>query len=149
KDNVDGAFRPHDGNLGRGVGVVDVGANVLAGHDVVGAPIRLAGNDGDFGHGGLGEGVQQLGTVGDDAAPLLGRPRKKARHVDEGDEGNVEAVAEAHEAGRLDRSRNVQDAGQEGRLVGHHPDAAAVEAGEADHNVFGKVLLHFEEVSVV
>ena len=41
---------------------------------------------------------QQLGAVADDAAVLLLRAGQKAGHVFEGDQRNVEAVAEADEA---------------------------------------------------
>jgi len=44
---------------------------VLGGHDVVGAAVGLARDDGDLGHSGLGVRVQQLGAVADDAAVLL------------------------------------------------------------------------------
>lgn len=48
--------------------VVDVGAQVLARHHVVGAAVCLTCDDGELGHGGLGVRVQQLGAVTDDAA---------------------------------------------------------------------------------
>src|SRR3712207_8744452 len=50
---------------------VEVGAHVLGVHDVVGAAVRLARDDRQLGDGRLGERVQQLGAVADDAAPLL------------------------------------------------------------------------------
>lgn len=71
---------------------------------------HLPGDDGDLWHGGLGEGEQQLGSVADDAAVLLRRARQEARHVHEGDDGNVEGVAEAHEASTFHRGVDVQAA---------------------------------------
>ncbi len=44
---------------------------MLGGHHIVGTTIGLAGDDGDFGHSGLGVGIEQLGAVADDAAVLL------------------------------------------------------------------------------
>src|ERR1700722_5905891 len=70
-EDVDGARCAHDGDLGGGPGEVDVRAEVLGAHDVVGAAVGFAGDDGDLGHGGLGVGVQQLGAAADDAGPFL------------------------------------------------------------------------------
>ena len=70
-DDVDRALRAHHGDLGGGPGEVDVGADVLRAHDAVRAAVGLARDDGDLGHGGFGEGVEQLGAVADDAAVLL------------------------------------------------------------------------------
>ena len=56
------------GDLGRWPGQVDVAADVLAAHDVVGTAVGLAGDHGDLGHGGLAIGIEQLGTMNDDAA---------------------------------------------------------------------------------
>src|SRR5262245_24126802 len=44
---------------------------MLRRHDVVGAAIGLAGDDGDFRHGRLGEGEQELGPVLDQAFTTL------------------------------------------------------------------------------
>ena len=68
----------------------------------------LSGDDGDLGDGGLGVGVQKLGSVPDDAAVLLERAGKKSGHVLEGDDRNVEGVAEADEPRALDRSVDVE-----------------------------------------
>ena len=97
-DDVDRALGAHHGDLGRGPGEVHVGADVLARHHAVGAAVGLARDHGDLRHGGLGERVEQLGAVADDAAVLLLGPGRKPGHVLEGDERDVEAVAEAHEA---------------------------------------------------
>ena len=57
EDDVDGAFRSHDGYLGRGPGNVVVCADVLRAHDIVGAAISLAQDDRHLGHRRLAEGV--------------------------------------------------------------------------------------------
>src|SRR6516162_5242584 len=43
-DDVDRAFRAHHGDFGGGPGIVDVGADVLGGHDAIGSAIGLAGD---------------------------------------------------------------------------------------------------------
>src|SRR5437763_16066736 len=48
EDDVDGAVRAHDGDLGRRVGEVHVAADVLGGHDDVGAAVGLARDDRDL-----------------------------------------------------------------------------------------------------
>ena len=80
---------------------------------------------------------------------LLVPPRHVARHVDEGDDGDTEGVAEADEAGSLDRGLDVDDAGQVGRLLGDDAHAAPRQASEADDDVGGKVVVHAEEFAVV
>src|SRR5262249_15843460 len=87
-EDVDGAGGAHDGDLGGGPGEVEVTAEVLGAHDVVGAAVGLAGDDGDLGHGGLGVGVQQLGAAPDDPGPFLGHPGQESRDVDECQDGN-------------------------------------------------------------
>jgi hypothetical protein len=47
---------------------------VLRRHDVVGAAVGLARDDGELGHRRLGEGVEQLGAVLDDAADSCAVP---------------------------------------------------------------------------
>ncbi len=50
---------------------------MLGGHDIVSTSISLARDDGDLGHRGFSIGIQQLGTVTDDAAVLLRGIQKK------------------------------------------------------------------------
>ena len=85
----------------------------------------------------------------DDAAELLGGAGQEAGHVLEGDERDVEAVAEAHEARALERGVDVEAAGQVRGLVGHDPDRPAAEPPEADDEVRREVGLDLEEVPVV
>ena len=115
----------------------------------MGAAVAFAQGDGDFGHSGFAVGIEQLGSVVDDGVVFLTSSGKEARHIDERNDGNVEAVAEAHEASRLAGSVAVKHAGIDGRLVGNHADALSVEAGEADDDVAGKVALHFQELAVI
>ncbi len=92
-------------------------------HHVVGAAVGLARDDGELGHGGLAEGVEQLGAVSDDAVPLLVRARQEARHVLEDHERDAERVAEADEARAFDRGVDVEHAGEHGGLIRHDADA--------------------------
>ena len=115
----------------------------------MGAAVALAQRDGDLGHRGLAEGEEHLGTMVDDAVVLLAGAGQEAGHVDEGHQRDVEGVAEAHEAGALARSVAVEHAGHGLGLVGDDTHAGAAHVGEADHEVLGKVFMHFEELAVV
>src|SRR6201999_3155742 len=109
-EDADGALGAHDGDLGGGPGEVDVAAEVLGAHDVVGAAVGLPGDDGDLGDGGLGVGVQELGAAADDARPLLGHARQEPGHVDEGEDRDAVGVAGADEPGGLLRGVDVEAA---------------------------------------
>ena len=71
----------------------------------------------------------------DNAAVFLGRPRQEARYIDESDDGDIEAVAEADETGRFVGRIDIQAAGEELRLVGDDADSLAVKAGKAGDDV--------------
>ena len=90
-DDVDRALRAHHRDLGRRPREVHVAADVLAAHDVVGAAVRLAGDDRQLRDGRLGVGVQQLRAVPDDPAVFLADTGQEPRHVDERDQRDVEA----------------------------------------------------------
>src|SRR5262249_62090458 len=93
--------------------------------------------------------VKQLGALGNDAAIFLVRGGKKSGNVPEGDERDVEAIAEAHKAPAFNRSVDVQHAGQKCGLVGYDAHRPPVEPGKPDDDVLGVMLMHFEEVAVV
>ena len=86
EQDLDRALGSHHRDLRRRPGQVQVAPDVLGAHDVVGAAVGLAGDDGELGHRRLAVGVQQLGAVLDDPAMLLGHARQEPRHVDEGDD---------------------------------------------------------------
>ena len=65
------AFRSHHGNLRRGPGEIDVGANVFGSHHAIGAAVGLASYHGQLRNGCFGKRIQQLRAVSDDAAVLL------------------------------------------------------------------------------
>ena len=85
----------------------------------------------DLRHGRLGERVEELRAVPDDAAVLLLRARQEARHVLEDEERDVERVAEPDEPRPLDRRVDVEDAGEVHRLVRDDADRAARRAGRS------------------
>src|SRR5690242_18821502 len=149
EDDVDGALRTHDRYLGGGEREVDVAAEVLGRHDVVGAAVRLAGDDRDLRDGRLDEGIEELRAVLDDAAELLRRPGEEAGYVDEGDDRDVEAVAEADEASPLDRGVDVEAPGEHRRLVRDDADGAASETRESGDQIAPVAGLRLEEVAVV
>ncbi len=149
EDDLHGALGAHHRDLRVGPGQVHVAAQVLGGHHVVGAAVGLARDHGDLGHGGLGIRVQQLGAVLDDAAVLLAGAGHEAGHVHVGHDGDVEGIAEAHEARGLDAGLDVQAARQHQRLVRHDAHHLPVHAAEADDDVARVVGLQLEEVAVV
>jgi len=100
-EHVDGAFRPHHRDLGGRPRVVHVAADMLRRHHAVGSAVRLSGDDDGRGNRRLREGVQQLRTVADDPVVLLIGSRHEPGHVLEGEDGDVERVAEADESGAL------------------------------------------------
>ena len=105
-------FGAHHRHLGSRPGDVEVGADVLGGHDVVRAAVGLARDDGQLRNGRLGVGVEELRAVADDPAPLLRRARKESRNVDEGHERDVECVARPYEACGLDGGVDVENSGE-------------------------------------
>src|SRR5262249_48762963 len=133
--DVDRALGTHHRDLRGGPGQVDVTAEVLGAHDVIGAALGLAGDHGDLGDGGLGVGVQQLGAAADNAGPLLADARQEAGNVDEGEDRYRKSITGTDESGGLLRGVDVQAAGEVHRLVGYHPDRSAGDPAEADDDV--------------
>src|SRR5699024_12033835 len=107
----------HDRDLRRRPREIDVRAQLLRAHDAVRAAIGLAGDEGDEGDRRLAVRVDELRAAADDAAVLLVRAGQEAGDVDEREDGQVERVAQAHEAGRLLRGVDVECAGQLEGLV--------------------------------
>ena len=148
-EDVDSPLSPHDRNLCGREGEIEVGADVLRTHHAVSAAIRLAGDDGDLGHRGFGERKEELRAVADDPAPLLLGAGQKSRHILDDPQRNVECIAEAYEAGALDRCVDIEDPRQVSRLVGNDPDRPPPEPNETDDDVLGIVLMDFEKLVIV
>ena len=65
---------------------------------------------------------------------LLGAGQK-SRHIDEGNDRNVEAIAKAHEPRALHRRVDIEASGEIGRLIGDDADGIPADAREADQDV--------------
>ena len=85
----------------------------------------------------------------DDAVPLLVGAGQEARDVDEGEDGDVEGVAGAHEAGGLLRGVDVEGARKLHRVVRDDADRAPLDPAEPHHHVGREEWLDLEELAVV
>src|SRR5438093_4541968 len=144
EDDLDRAFRTHDRQLGGWPGEVEVPANVFRTHDVIRAAVRFPRDDGDLRDRGLAESEQELGPVPNDPAVLLLHPGEETGYVDEREERDVEAVAEADEASRLGRRVDVQGSGEDLRLVPDDANRPALQSGEPHHDVLRPVGMDLE-----
>ncbi len=104
---------------------------------------------GQLGHGRLAIGEDELGSVSDDAAPFLLRAGKEAGNVLQGDERDVEGVAEADETGALDRGIDVENTRHVEGLVRDDTHDVPVQARESDDDILGPQGLHLEERAVI
>eukprot|EP00128_Syssomonas_multiformis_P009314 Colp12_sorted_trinity150504_noHs@18518 len=80
---------------------------------------------------------------------LLRNARKEARHIDEGNNGNVERIAEANETCSLDGRVDVKNTTGLHRLVADNTDGAATDPSKTDHNVLSIVGHDLKEVLLV
>src|SRR5262249_58140703 len=96
---------------------IDIATDVLGTHYVIGATVSLARDHRYLWHRRLREREQQLGPMFDKTAVLLRRARQEARHIDKRDDGDLEAVAKAHEARTLARRVRIEHARQHHWLV--------------------------------
>ena len=87
--------------------------------------------------------------MADDAAVFLVDAGQKAGRVDEGDDGQVVAVAQAHKSGNLVGGVDVDHAGHHRRLLRDDTDRVAVQAGQADQRIISKTGLHLQETAAV
>ena len=140
EDDAGGGLGTDDGDPGRGPGKDEVGADALIEHAVVGARVGLAQDNGDEGDGGVGPGKEQLGAVAQYALPVLLGADHIAGAVAQGDDGDVEEVAEAGEACPFVGGVAVDGARRPHGLVGPDAHRPAVEAGETGDNALGVVL---------
>ena len=85
----------------------------------------------------------------DDTVVLLAGTGQEAGYVDEGDERDIESVAETDETGTLAAGVAVEHTCHGLGLVGDDTDAHATHVGEADHQVGGELLVNLEEAAVV
>src|SRR5215203_6943975 len=149
EDDVHRRRGAHDRDLTRRPRDVDVRPDVLGAHDVVGSAVSLPRYDRHLGHRRLGERVEKLRPVADDATPLLVGPRQKPRHVHQRQEWYVERVTEPHEPRPLNARVYVERPRQDHRLVPHDAHGVPVEPREAHHQVLRPALLHLVELTLV
>ena len=148
-EDLDGSLGAHDCDLGGRPGEHQVVADVPGVHDDVRPAVRLAQDDADPRHGGPGVGERHLGPVADHAPPLEVLAGVEARGVDEGDEGQVESVAEGHESASLLGGGDVEGAGHRLGLVGDDADGPATDRREGGDQVRGECGPGLEQVPVV
>ena len=112
KDDFGRALGAHHRDLRRRPRNHAIRTQSLGAHGDVRAAVGLAQHHGDFGNRRRRVGKQQLGAVADDAAALLLHAGQKSRHIDKGQQRNIECIAEAHKARRLVGGVDVEHAGQ-------------------------------------
>ena len=71
----------------------------------------------------------------DDAIVFLRSTRKESGNIDEGNDRNIEAIAEAYKAGALAAGVAVQNTRQNHGLIGDDPHGVALDVPEADEHV--------------
>ncbi len=111
--------------------------------------VALAQGHGNLRHGCLPVGIEELGSVRDDAAVLLLGPAEEAGNIDERHERDVERITEADKARGLARGVDVEHAGEYLRLVRHDSDGLAAHVRETYDYVLRPALVDFEELSVI
>ncbi|TNV85494.1 hypothetical protein FGO68_gene16356 [Halteria grandinella] len=149
EDNLHCSLGAHHGYLGGGPGVVVVTVEVLGGHHIISTTIGLTGDEVDFRHSSLGIREQQLCAVLNNAAELLHGSGQEPGHVGERNEGDLECVAEPHEACGLDGCVNIEAPRQHLGLVGDNANDASLHFTEADDYVLGVVGHDLVEVVAV
>ena len=97
-EDADSSLGSHHSDLCTLVSKVDVSTELLAVHHDVCTTVGLAGDESDLWHSSLGESIEELCTVTDDAAVLLIDARHEARDILDSHDRDIEAVAETHEA---------------------------------------------------
>ena len=120
EDDLDGSLGSHDGNLCCGPGVVVVTIEMLGGHNIVGASVCLSCNEGDLGDSGFCVSIKQLSAVFYYATKFLGSTRQESGHITQGDDRDLESIAESNEPCSFDTGIDVQTTSQDLGLVGNH-----------------------------
>jgi len=85
----------------------------------------------------------------DDSSEFLLGSGEKTGNIFEGDERNVEGVAEAHEARALHRGVDIENTSEEGRLIADMPTGRPSRRAKPTTRFFRIMFVNFEEVSIV
>ena len=129
--------------------VVEVGSNGFGSHHDVGTAEGFSQDHGDQRHLRVGVGVDHFRTAADDARMFLFGSRLVSGGVHQGDDRQVERVAQTHESCHFFGGIHVEDARVDVRLVGHNADRMPVHAGESHHCGACEQLVHLHEFAVV
>ncbi len=127
-----------------GPGEVEVCAYRFGTHHHVCTAVRLARDHRELRHRRFTVGIQELRAMPDDAAVLLRRAGKKARHVFKGDERHIKGIAQPHKARRFLRGVNIERAREVQRLVRHDAHRVAIQPREAGEDVGCEFRLQLE-----
>lgn len=73
----------------------------------------------------------------DDPVPLLGRTREEPGDIAEGNNGDLEGVAESNESGGFNRCVDVQTASKDLRLVRDNTNRLALNLNKSSEDIFG------------
>ena len=102
-----------------------------------------------FGYGSLRIRVDELCAMANDAPVLLVRSWQVSWHVHQGDNGNVESIAEAHEARCFVGGVYIQYARQVSRLLRHYANGIAGHTCETYDYIGREEPLDFHEIAVI
>ena len=128
---LDGPFETHAAELARGPGHREQGRlEAAAGHGLSTEPVPLAGDDGHQRNVDVRAHHEHAGRMADEGRLLALRPHHDARAIAQAQDGDVEGVAQLHEAGALVRALGVDGAGQMSGIVGNHAERHPLHANE-------------------
>lgn len=122
---------------------------MLGCHDAISTTISFAGDYSDFRHRGFTIGIEQFCPVFNNPAEFLRRTRQKARHINKGQDRDIETVTKANKTRRLARSIGVKTARQYHGLIADNADSLAFEADKPGQDITGKILLDFKEIALI
>src|SRR4029079_16596488 len=91
----------------------------------------------------------QLGAVADHATPLEVLTRIEPWCVDEGQDRQIERVAERYETGRLLRGRDVERAGEGQRLVRDDSDRKSANRRERGDHIWCPPATQLQQLAIV
>mmetsp|Transcript_7896 Transcript_7896/g.14370 ORF Transcript_7896/g.14370 Transcript_7896/m.14370 type:complete len:222 (-) Transcript_7896:566-1231(-) len=147
--NFDSSLGTHNGDFGTRPSIVCITTQMLTGHDIVSAAVCLSRNYRDLRHTCFRIGKQELGSVTNDSTIFLIGARKETRHVDKGDERNVESVAESYESSSLVGSFNIKAACEGQRVVSNDSNRASFHTSKGSNDILSHVRLDFKEIAVI
>src|SRR5207245_4396072 len=145
EDYVDRCIGTHYCYFGRWPGKVHVGPDVLASKHVVGASIRLSYDYSKFGNRGFAVGVEEFGPMPNYPVVFLIYSRQEPGNIHQGQDRDVERIAESDEACRLDGGIDVQGSSVNFGLVCNDPNRVSVESGESDDDILSPDSLYLEQ----